>query len=71
MPLGGSNTFSRGGSLAEEEVLVFAYSCERERQSFDATVRISVDSISFETATFKNISLTRGANMGFVIEVEK
>jgi hypothetical protein len=61
----------RAGSLAEEEVLVFAYSCERERKCFDATVRISVDKVRFETVTFKNISLIGGADMGFVIKVEK
>ena len=71
IPLGGGNRFSRSGSLAEEEVLVRPYSCERGRQSFDATVRISVDEVTFETITFKNISLVRGADMGFVIEVEK
>jgi len=63
--------FSRGGSLAEEEVLVRPYSCEQGRQSFDARVRISVDKVRFETVTFKNISLIRGEDMGFVIEVEK
>jgi hypothetical protein len=71
MPLGGGNVFSRAGSLAEEEVLVFAYSCERGRQSVDATVRVSVDKVRFETVTFKNISLIGGVDMGFVIEVEK
>jgi hypothetical protein len=69
--LGGGNKSSRVGSLAEEEVLVRPYSCEQGRQSFDATVRISVDKVRFETVTFKNISLIRGADIGFVIEVEK
>jgi hypothetical protein len=68
IPSGG---WSRGGSLADEEVLVRPYSCERGRQSFDATVRVSTDRVRFETVTFKNISLKRGANMGFVIEVEE
>ena len=61
----------RVGSLAEEEVLVFAYSCEPEQQSFNATVRISVDKVRFETVTFKNISLIRGMDTGFVIEIER
>ena len=60
----------RGGSLAEEEVLVRPYSCEQGQQSFDATIRVSTDAVRFETVTFKNISLKRGANMGFVIDVE-
>ncbi|MHC4494407.1 MAG: hypothetical protein ACYSYM_01130, partial [Planctomycetota bacterium] len=70
IPVGGSK-FSRGGSLAEEEILVRPYSFKRGQESFDVTVRVSVDKVRFETVTFKNISLIRGADIGFVIEVEK
>jgi len=41
------------------------------RQEFNAAVLISVDKVTFETVTSKNISLVAGKDMGFAIEAEK
>ncbi|HUT31300.1 MAG TPA: hypothetical protein VMX13_16010 [Sedimentisphaerales bacterium] len=62
---------SRAGSLAEDEVWVLPYRFDLGQQEFNATIRASVDNVTFETATFRNISLAAGRDTGFVIEVEK
>jgi hypothetical protein len=62
---------SRAGSLAEDEVCVLPYGFDLGRQEFNATVLVSVDNATFETATFRNISLVAGRDMGIAIEVKK
>jgi hypothetical protein len=62
---------SRAGSLAEDEVWVLPYRFDLGRQHFNATIRASVDNVTFETVVLRNISLVAGRDMGFAIEVEK
>ena len=63
--------WSRGGSLADDEVVVRPYKFEPARQEFDITIRVSMDNVTFENVTFMNISLVPGRDMGFVTHLQR
>jgi hypothetical protein len=64
-------SWTREGSMGDDEVLVRPYELKVIRQAFDITMRVSVDNMTFETVVFRNISLVAGRDMGFAIEVQK